>query len=124
MAMIENGVGGGDLLKINALYEAHTFSITEAESLFAAGEGDAYNLNTGDITSLTAGDATLMYFKNDEDEDYITFIPQISELAQKIERLVMSCSKLEDLQGLKNGPLEVQFACFLHFRHKQAWTLA
>jgi len=71
MAMIENGVGGGDLLKINSLYEAHTFSITEAESLYAAGQGDAYNLNTGDITSLTAGDATLMYFKNDEDEDYI-----------------------------------------------------
>ena len=51
--------------------ELKTFAVTESESEFANTKGDVYNINSGEITSLSAGDASLIYFYNDEDVDYV-----------------------------------------------------
>lgn len=67
--IIENGAGDGKKLKINGRNEAEVFAVTESEAQYAAEQGDAYNINTGDIG--VAGDATLLYFKNDEDREVI-----------------------------------------------------
>lgn len=69
--VIENGAGDGKKLAINGRNEAKVFAVTESEAQAASEVGDAYNINTGDISSLTAGDASLIYFKNDEDTDVI-----------------------------------------------------
>src|SRR6056300_490468 len=51
--------------------ELKTFAVTESESEFANTKGDVYNINSGEITSLSAGDASLIYLYNDEDVDYV-----------------------------------------------------
>lgn len=60
-----------DAAEVTGRFELKTFSVTESEAQHAAEVGDAYNINSGEITSLTAGDATLLYFKNDEEQDVI-----------------------------------------------------
>lgn len=70
MAHIEDP-STGYKAKVTKRNEVNTFSVTESESEFANTKGDVYNLNSGEITSLTAGDASLLYFYNDEDVDYV-----------------------------------------------------
>jgi hypothetical protein len=67
--IIENGVGNGNKLRVDANNRAHVQSIQENESVHSTELGDAYNINTGQI-SFTA-DGTLIYFKNDEDRDFV-----------------------------------------------------
>lgn len=67
--IIENGKGNGNKLEINSRNEAKVFAVQETEAQASAENGDAYNINTGDIAC--AGDTTLVYFKNDEDTDVI-----------------------------------------------------
>ena len=67
MAQIDNG--DGRTVNINDKREITTFSVTEKESQAATQIGDAYNINTGDIAC--GGDTTLVYFKNDEDQDVV-----------------------------------------------------
>lgn len=69
--ILENGAGNGNKLKINGRNEAHVFSISESEAQAATEEGDAYNINTGDITLTTSTSSALLYFKNDEEQDVI-----------------------------------------------------
>lgn len=68
---IDDGTGSGRQASVNAANELRVFAITETESQAAGEDGFSYNINTGDITSLTAGDATLVYFKNDEEETVV-----------------------------------------------------
>jgi hypothetical protein len=49
---------------VNQRHEVRTFSVT-------AKLGDAFNINTGDISSISSGSATLLYFYNDEDTEII-----------------------------------------------------
>jgi hypothetical protein len=67
--IIRDGTGSGEYAAVDASNRLTTRAVTEAQSVHAAGLGDAYNLNTG-LISIT-GDATLMYFKNNETRDYV-----------------------------------------------------
>ena len=61
---IQDDTGSGRGLKVNGRNEAAVFAISETEAQSAVETGDAYNINTGDIT--VSGDSTLIYFKNNE----------------------------------------------------------
>jgi hypothetical protein len=67
--ILEDGTGKGNKQKVDANNRSHTQSVTESESLHSAEIGNAYNINTGNI-SLT-GDGTLIYLKNNEDKDLV-----------------------------------------------------
>ena len=69
MAQIDNG--NGTTADINKKREMKVFAVTESEAQASLELGKAYNINTKDITSLTAGDATLLYLFNDEDQPII-----------------------------------------------------
>ena len=68
---IDDSTGSGHGLKINSNNEAHVFAIVESELESANDKGLAYNLNSGEVAGITSGDASLIYFKNDESEVYI-----------------------------------------------------
>jgi hypothetical protein len=67
--LIDDGKGDGFKARVDSNKRLHTQSVTEEESIHAAEIGDAYNINTG-LISIT-GDATLMYIKNNENQDLI-----------------------------------------------------
>lgn len=67
--LIDDGKGDGYKARVDSNKRLHSQSVIESEALHAAEIGDAYNLNTG-LISIT-GDATLMYIKNNEDQDLI-----------------------------------------------------
>jgi hypothetical protein len=69
MSQIDNG--NGTTVDVNAKREMKVFAVTETEAQASLELGKAYNINTKDITSLTAGDATLIYIHNDEDQPII-----------------------------------------------------
>ncbi len=63
----------GDSMHVDANFQAHTFSVTETEQRQAAQKGNEYNINTGTIAFSTNSSTrtTILYFKNDEDTDFI-----------------------------------------------------
>ena len=69
MVQLNDGSGKGFSAKVDSNQRLHTQAVTETEAVHAAEIGDAYNLNTG-LISIT-GDATLMYIKNNEDQDMV-----------------------------------------------------
>lgn len=69
MAFIEDGTGKGYSMKVGSDNRAQVRSVSEAEVIHNAESGLAYNFNTG-LISIT-GDATLMYFKNNDDNQFI-----------------------------------------------------
>jgi hypothetical protein len=69
MGQLDNG--NGTTADINNKRELKVFAVTESEPQASLELGNAYNLNTKDITSLTAGDASLLYVYNDEDHPII-----------------------------------------------------
>jgi hypothetical protein len=69
MSKIEDGTGAGNVAKVDTNKRLHVQSVVETESAHAGEVGDAYNINTGHI-SFT-GDGTLIYLKNNEDQDLI-----------------------------------------------------
>jgi hypothetical protein len=74
MSTIENGGSGVKVgMHVDKNEQAHVFAITEDEQKQAAEKGNEYNINTGGIAFSTNSTArtTLLYFKNDEDRDYI-----------------------------------------------------
>lgn len=68
---IEDGTGTGQQAKVNGRNEQTVFSIQESEAQNAAELGDAYNINTGELTLSSSTSSGLLYFKNDEDTDII-----------------------------------------------------
>lgn len=66
---IEDGKGSGRKAAVDPENRLRVHAVTESESLHASEEGQAFNLNTG-LISIT-GDATLLYFKNNEDKDFV-----------------------------------------------------
>jgi hypothetical protein len=71
MVIINDGAGKGNSLEVNGRQEAKVFAITELESQAAAENGDAYNINTGELTLTGSTSSGVLYFKNDEDTDII-----------------------------------------------------
>jgi fermentation-respiration switch protein FrsA (DUF1100 family) len=71
--IIENGVGNGNKAEVDENNQLHTFSITEDEAKAANSIGNEYNINTGTIAFSTNSSTrtTILYFKNDEDQDYV-----------------------------------------------------
>jgi hypothetical protein len=68
---LEDGGGSGRVAKVNGRQEVKTFSVIESETEAANDLGLTYNLNSGEVTSITSAAATLIYFKNDEDSTYV-----------------------------------------------------
>jgi hypothetical protein len=70
---IIDGTGSGKRALVDSNNQLHTFSITESEQKQAAELGNEYNINTGTIAFSTNSSTrtTILYFKNDEDQDYI-----------------------------------------------------
>ena len=69
MGQVDNG--NGTTVDINNKREMKVFAVTETEAQASLELGKAYNLNSKDVTGLTAGDATLIYLYNDEDQPII-----------------------------------------------------
>lgn len=69
--IIENGVGNGNTAKVDKGNRVHTFSTTFDEANRANIQGDAYNINTGDITLTNATETPVLYVKNNEARNLI-----------------------------------------------------
>lgn len=69
MSTLDDGKGSGRSAQVDDQNRLRTHAITETETLHANEEGNGYNLNTG-LISVT-GDATLMYLKNNETQDFV-----------------------------------------------------
>lgn len=66
---IKDGKGTGFGAEVDRNNQLHTFSVTEGESQQANTLGNAYNINTGEI-SLSAASG-IIYFKNNETENFV-----------------------------------------------------
>jgi hypothetical protein len=66
---LKDGTGSGNEVKVDSNNRAHTYSVTIAESNQANEDGNAYNINTGDITLTNATETPVFYIKNNEDAD-------------------------------------------------------
>lgn len=66
---IESGSGIPYRVNVGSDLRMQTRAIDEPEEVHNTERGDSYNINTG-LISIT-GDATLIYFKNNSDENYI-----------------------------------------------------
>jgi hypothetical protein len=68
---IIDGTGTGGKAKVDANNQLHVFSVTESEQRQAAAEGNEYNLNSGEIALTGTSESSLIYFKNDESQDFV-----------------------------------------------------
>jgi hypothetical protein len=70
---IIDGTGSGKKANVDENNQLHTFSVTESEQRQATEIGNEYNINSGTINLSTNSSTrnTILYFKNDEDNDYI-----------------------------------------------------
>lgn len=67
--IIEDGKGSGTKTRVDGNNRMHVQSIEETEAQHAAEGGDAYNINTGEISFTAAG--TCLYLLNNEDKDLV-----------------------------------------------------
>ena len=66
---IKDGTGAGYEGKVDSNNRVHTYSVTIGEESQANLDGNAYNVNTGDITLTNATETPILYIKNNEDRD-------------------------------------------------------
>lgn len=71
MTQIIDATGSRLGAKVDDNHRLHTNSLTIEEQSASAETGDAYNINTGDITLTTANESSVIYFKNNEDRDLV-----------------------------------------------------
>lgn len=64
---IESGTGNGKEAKVDDLNRLHTLTISKTDLQRAVEDGDAYNINTGDIA--ISAETAMLYLKNNEDKD-------------------------------------------------------
>jgi len=69
MVQLLDGTGKGFLSRVDANFRLHTQSVTESEGAHSTEVGDAYNINTGNITFSAAG--SLLFISNTEDKDLV-----------------------------------------------------
>jgi len=69
--IIENGAGNGNKMRVDANNRGHTLAVGQDASAWATSQGDAYNINTGTITLTDATESAILYFKNNEVQDFI-----------------------------------------------------
>ena len=68
-SVIRDGTGSRTEMQVFSDNKAATRSVTSTESQDAVIDGRAFNINTGWISSIAA-DSALIYFKNEDDEDF------------------------------------------------------
>lgn len=68
---IKDGTGSGNVAKVTSENRVEVAAITQAEKDHGAQLGDKYNINTGDITLTDANKTTILYIKNNEDNDLV-----------------------------------------------------
>lgn len=68
-SVISDGTGTATKGKVYSDNKFATRSVTSTEQQDAVNDGRAFNINTGWISSVAA-DSALLYFKNQEDEDF------------------------------------------------------
>jgi hypothetical protein len=70
---IIDGTGSGKKAQVDDNNQLHTFSITETEQRAGTELGNEYNINSGTINISTNSTTrnTILYFKNDEDTDFV-----------------------------------------------------
>jgi hypothetical protein len=66
---IKDGTGGGYEGKVDINNRLHAYAVTVSEAGQANLDGNAYNVNTGDITLTNATETPILYIKNNEDRD-------------------------------------------------------
>lgn len=66
---IVDGTGSGTFVKVFSDNKLASRSVISSENQDAVVDGRAFNINTGWISSISA-DSALIYFKNEEPEDY------------------------------------------------------
>ena len=69
--IIEDGEGNGNSVGVDTRKRIKSAAISESESDYATSRGLKYNINTGDITITDSTKLTVLYFKNNEDQDVI-----------------------------------------------------
>lgn len=67
--ILEDGKGTGLKARVDGNNRLHTQTVSESEALHAVEEGDAYNINTGEISFTAAG--TCLYILNNEDKELV-----------------------------------------------------
>lgn len=68
--IIRDGTGTGIAAKVTSDNRIYVSSVSQTEKDHAADEEGKYNINTGDITLTSAAKTTVLYLKNNEDEDF------------------------------------------------------
>lgn len=70
MTMVRDGAGNGHSAKVDGNNRLHTQAVTSSGEEKGAIDGDAYNINTGEVTLTASAISPLIYFKNDETQDF------------------------------------------------------
>jgi len=67
--LLEDGKGRGFSAEVDEKQRLSTLAVTVGAELYSADSGNAYNINTGNITMSASG--TLLYLKNTGDADIV-----------------------------------------------------
>ena len=107
--IIENGVGNGNTLFVDANNQAHVFAESETVIQDAVNKGNAYNINTGfiSLTSTGSQDNAVLYIKNNES-------PVNGESAISLDTLII---------GINNGGVHSQTPELNIIRNPTAGTI-
>jgi len=71
MSIIEDGTGAGYKQKVNANNRSYVNAVTESEEVEGVHRGDAYNINTGEISLTSTSPSAVLYIQNNETEDLV-----------------------------------------------------
>lgn len=71
MTIIKDGTGNGFNAQVTSNNKLATAAISQSDKAHAADLAERYNINTGDITLTDANETTVLYLKNNEDEDLL-----------------------------------------------------
>ena len=69
--VIKNGVGNGNLAKVDESNRLHTHAFTIDTDTSACIQGDAFDICSGIVTLTNANEHAILYIKNNEDDDLI-----------------------------------------------------
>lgn len=69
--VIKDGTGTGNTASVNSDNRLLTSAIQQSAAQDASRKGDAYNINTGDVTLTSSNESAVLYVKNNEEQDLI-----------------------------------------------------
>lgn len=71
MSVIQDGTGRGFFLKIDDENRAFVRAVSDNTIIHESGQGNAWNINTQNISVTTSGESALLYFKNNSSLDAV-----------------------------------------------------